>query len=93
MHNGDMAEDWVDDENLTREEKLARFEELGPQPTRGPRAREGANHSPKIPGGYLVHRANSSFGSVVVSAPKIGTHFSPRLESNRSTAPSSTPAA
>lgn len=31
-----MAEDWVDDGSLSREETLARFRALGPQPTKGP---------------------------------------------------------
>ncbi len=31
-----MGEDWVDDENLSREETLARFEALNPMETVGP---------------------------------------------------------
>ena len=31
-----MSEDWVDDENLSRDETLARFEGLSPEPTGGP---------------------------------------------------------
>lgn len=31
-----MSQDWIDDPNLSSEEKLARFRALGPEPTRGP---------------------------------------------------------
>lgn len=35
-HNSFMADDWLDDDDMTREETLARFEALKPEVTRGP---------------------------------------------------------
>ena len=32
-----MERDWVDDETMSAEETLRRFEALNPEPTRGPR--------------------------------------------------------
>lgn len=32
----DMPNDWVDDDSLSAEETMARFEALSPEPTRGP---------------------------------------------------------
>jgi hypothetical protein len=34
---GSMERDWVDDESMSVEETLRRFEALNPEPTRGPR--------------------------------------------------------
>lgn len=34
-HTPVMSYDWVDDENLSREETLARFKALNPEPARG----------------------------------------------------------
>lgn len=34
---GWMERDWVDDETMSAEETLRRFEALNPEPTRGPR--------------------------------------------------------
>lgn len=50
-----MDTDWVDDDSLSREEMLARFRALNPQPTEGPR----------LPGGgYIVTSiASRSVGS------------------------------
>lgn len=45
-----MAKDWVDDENLSREETLRRFEALSPEPTRGP-----------LPGGAVVATAPRTY--------------------------------
>lgn len=33
----EMERDWVDDETMSAEETLGRFEALNPEPTRGPR--------------------------------------------------------
>ncbi len=37
---GGMERDWVDDETMSAEETLRRFEALNPEPTRGPRKGE-----------------------------------------------------
>jgi hypothetical protein len=44
-----MSEDWVDDETMSREETLARFEALNPELARGPRVPAGGYVVSSIP--------------------------------------------
>ena len=48
-----MERDWVDDETMSAEETLRRFEALAPEPTRGPRKGQHIfvemTHDPEAP--------------------------------------------
>lgn len=48
----DVSSDWIDDGNMSSEETLARFDELGPTRTRGP----------LLPAGAVILVAADSFG-------------------------------
>ena len=53
MHDADMDKDWVDDESLSRDETLARFRALGPEPT----------HGPPLPAGAVIVNTPDSYGT------------------------------
>lgn len=57
MDDADMDKDWVDDESLSREETLARFRALGPEPTRGP----------ALPAGAVIVTTPESYGAGVIT--------------------------
>jgi hypothetical protein len=63
-----MSEDWVDDETMSREETLARFEALNPELARGPRVPAGGYVVSSIPSfsqGKTSGRGLHSFGSTL----------------------------
>lgn len=68
-HTGPMT-DWVDDGSTSRDEKLAKFHSLGPEPTVGP-----------LPaGGQIVGAgATGTFGSVTITRD-VATGVQGRIE-------------
>jgi hypothetical protein len=59
-----MSEDWVDDETMSREETLARFAALNPEPARGP-------HLPA--GGYVVSSFLSFSEGLMLEPPRVSS--------------------
>lgn len=72
-HNGDMNDDWLEDETMSHEETLARFAALSPEPTRGPRLPADGYVVHAVPSysqGVLLTPSPSSVGPVVQRGPQ-----------------------
>ena len=70
-----MGEDWVDDESLSREETLARFRALEPEPTTSrlepARAVREQGLRTSSDEGFKIHRSHANSGhGVPTSAPR-----------------------
>jgi hypothetical protein len=68
-----MSEDWVDDETMSREETLARFEALDPELARGPHVPAGGYVVSSIPSfsqGKTSWPGFSTFGSTLKGSPQ-----------------------
>lgn len=76
--------DWISDPNLTREEKLARFEALGPEPTKQP-----ARPVMVMPGAFTKTSTAHTFASASYEDIK-RTRYSPVIQGS-TTAQRSTP--
>ena len=70
---GCMSEDWLDDDTMSREETLARFAALNPEPARGPRLPAGGyvvSWIPSFSQGKTSTPGSPSFGSTLQVTPQ-----------------------
>ncbi|MFT4262061.1 MAG: DUF1508 domain-containing protein [Nocardioides sp.] len=66
--------DWIADPELTREEKIARFSALGPEPTTGPAADDGGTFEIyEERAGTFRFRLKSRNGQVIATGEARGT--------------------